>query len=494
MHIRFKHDGIAAMNERLFWMAPLLLIMACAVGWSSRAEALPVPESGFGDRGLALVEFEGGGDLGASAFDVLVQPDGRILVAGHTSTHETSGFDAAIVRLLPDGTLDPSFGNSGRRRLNIVSDSGAAVVKSMKLDSEGRIVVLGDICTDSFTCQTGQSWFFARLGPDGSFDQSFDFNGVRIVNLGATEFAESLVVQADGRLLGVGHANRSDEGGLSICALVVRLNANGSNDESFGNDGSTCLFTDGSPPVAGGFDALALEDGRILVTGPATHAGTVPEVNLDMAVFRLLPHGALDTDFGTDGWRFIAFDQGGSFFDSANAIIRDRTGRIVLAGFAESGAADDMAVARLFGDGTLDESFGVGGKALIRFDNDGEHDGVDRALALSILDDGRILLAGTATRLVSPLDFKEAAAVAVLKADGSLDDRFGNHGRWIQALGNSRDTADFSSLAMNGDLIYLAGTALVHQPDSSGRRVMMISALNQADAIFRDKFKLRDPE
>jgi uncharacterized delta-60 repeat protein len=480
-------------NERL--MALLLpLVMACAVGGSPEAEALPVPEPDFGDRGLALIEFESGGDFGASAFDVLVQPDGRILVAGHTSTHETSGFDAAIVRLLPDGTLDPSFGNNGRRRLNIVSVSGRAVVKSMKLDTEGRIVVLGDLCTNSTNCQTDQSWFFARLNPDGSFDQSFDFNGIRVVNLGATEFAEKLVLLPDGRLLGVGFAHRSDESGLSVCALVVRLNANGSNDGSFGNNGNTCLFTDGSPPVAGAFDALALEDGRILVAGAATHSGTVPEATLDMSLFRLLPDGGLDTEFGTDGWRFVNFDQGGNFLDLAHAMVRDQTGRIVLAGFAESGTSDDMAVARLFDDGTLDESFGVGGKALIRFDNDGEHDGADRALALSILDDGRILLAGTATRLASPLDFREAAAVAVLTADGRLDSRFGNQGRWTQELGNSRDTADFSSLAMNGDLIYLAGTALVHQPDSSGRRVMMISALNQADAIFRDKFKLRDPE
>src|SRR5439155_927583 len=156
---------------------------------------------------------------------------------------------------------------------------------------------------------------------------------------------------------------------------VARLTPGGQLDTSFDGDGRRTVGID--IPRAG--DDLATDvaidaQGRIVVGGYAEVDSTFfSGTDYDFAVVRLNANGSLDTSFSGDGKQTIAFNRGGAGFDVANALAIDSLGRIVLVGSAQrnsaiNGVADnDMAVARLNANGTIDSTFAVGGKTTISF-------------------------------------------------------------------------------------------------------------------------------
>lgn len=268
----------------------------------------PAPDPAFGTGGLALLGFDidTPGSFAAKHSDfasaTAVQADGKLLVGGNATTGpDDHGSDAALVRLLPDGQLDPGFGDGGRLLLGIRPSPGSARISDIAVQANGRIVLFGTLCAGNNSC-SNQNLFFARLDADCSFD----FNGTRVLDpSGFSESASGLIIQPDGKLLGTGGSVRVVDKEPRSCALLVRLNPDGFNntgfgDDDFGADGQTCLLPDGDIelPLAAGTDLALLADGRIVVAGVATHSGTTPPVNPDMAVFRLLADGQLDTSFG----------------------------------------------------------------------------------------------------------------------------------------------------------------------------------------------------
>jgi uncharacterized delta-60 repeat protein len=136
---------------------------------------------------------------------VALQPDGRIVLAGSAVT--PSGAVGAAIRLLPDGSYDPTFGSAG------VALFGDYTVNAIALDSSGRIVIAGVGATAG------------RLEPDGSVDHSFGDNGVAHAMLGANDAANGLAIDpSTGDILLAGVANPS--GRLELA--VVRLTAGAS--------------------------------------------------------------------------------------------------------------------------------------------------------------------------------------------------------------------------------------------------------------------------
>jgi uncharacterized delta-60 repeat protein len=182
--------------------------------------------------------------------------------------------------------------------------------------------------------------------------------------------------------------------------------ASGDLDPSFGTGGK--VTTD----LGGGFaDAYALaqqSDGKIVAVGHTTVA-----VGDDFALVRYRTDGSLDPGFGTGG--VVTTDFFG-VFDHANAVALQRDGRIVAAGSAFSGSLpghDDFALARYRTNGSLDPTFGTGGKVTTSI---GEF---NRAWAVAVQHDGRIVVAGYASG-----DF----ALARYDRNGALDPSFGTGG------------------------------------------------------------------
>jgi uncharacterized delta-60 repeat protein len=205
----------------------------------------------------------------------------------------------------------------------------------------------------------------ARLNPGGALDTTFGTGGRASIDFGGTEFGLAMARQANGRILVAG---RASPGG----AIVARLRANGALDPDFDGDGRVVLSDDGTATAV-----LVQPDRRILVAGNI--AGFAA-----MSVTRLLPNGSLDAAFGAGGTATVDF---GITDDFGNDAVLQADGKIVLAGYTP--ASGDVAVARLNGNGSLDASFGNGGKATVDFGGIATFGN-----AVALMPNGRIVVAG----------------------------------------------------------------------------------------------------
>lgn len=177
-------------------------------------------------------------------------------------------------------------------------------------------------------------------------------------------------------------------------------------------------------------------DGKALVAGFgvfATASGT------DFMLIRHLRDGGLDASFGTGGKVATGFNNGGRS-DEAQAVAVQPDGKILVAGSSDQGATGyDFAVARYNADGTLDATFGTGGRVVTSFGN-----GADKAYALLLQPDGKIVLAGDSAQGANGTDF----ALARYHADGSLDASFGNGGKVLTAIGSDGARETINGLAL----------------------------------------------
>jgi uncharacterized delta-60 repeat protein len=254
----------------------------------------------------------------------------------------------------------------------------------------------------------------------GELDQAFGEGGKVTTDLGRDEMATAVAVQNDGRIVVVG-ALWTKKNGVDFA--LVRYNYDGSRDSSFGLNGVAGLDFNGGYDFAHG---VAIQpDGKLVVAG---------EVDGAFAVARFNSDGSLDMSFGAEGTVTTKFFD---MSDPAFAVALQPDGKIVLGGYAFSSIGDslyDFALARYTSNGSLDASFGDGGKVVTDFAK-----GIDILYALAVQEDGKILAAGFAEsgeRSVSR-DF----AVARYNADGSLDSSFGADGRVTTDIFGERDEA-----------------------------------------------------
>jgi uncharacterized delta-60 repeat protein len=329
----------------------------------------------FGSGGRKTVNF-GGTDIPRA---VLVQPNGRIVVAGGGGP--ASSF--CVVRLrAANGTLDPTFGSGGKRRIDFGGDDEGAYGAALQAD--GKIVLAGD---------SHLTPAVARLKANGSLDTTFATGGKKTFSWGALGRATAALVAPNGKIVLAGFSG--PEGGNM---QVARLNANGKLDTTFGTAGIAAVDFGGDDFG----EAVARQaDGRILVAGRSSAAGAV--------VARLRATGVLDTDFGGDGR--VTLPGGGS----ASAVLVQPDRKIVVAGNASGSQA--MTVTRLKPDGSPDATFGTAGTATIDVGSL-----ADLAAGAALQADGRIVVAGYTQSA-------EDVAVVRLNANGSPDATFGANGR-----------------------------------------------------------------
>ncbi len=177
-------------------------------------------------------------------------------------------------------------------------------------------------------------------------------------------------------------------------------------------------------------------DGKAIVAGFGI---TTVASGTDFMLVRHLRDGGLDASFGTGGKVSTAFNNG-SRSDEAQAVAVQPDGKILVAGSSDQGASGyDFALARYNADGTLDTSFGSGGRVITSFGN-----GADKAYALLVQADGKIVLAGDSDQGASGSDF----ALARYNADGSLDAGFGNGGKVLTPIGSGSTRETVYGLAL----------------------------------------------
>jgi uncharacterized delta-60 repeat protein len=303
----------------------------------------------FGSGGKRVIDF---GTDDESVYGAALQPDGKIVLAGD------SRLQPAVVRLKANGAFDTSFDGDGRK---LFSWGAIGRVTAVVVAPNGKLLLGG------FSGPEGGNIQVARLKANGAFDPTFGTGGIATVDFGATEFGEAMARQADGRILVAG---RSSSGG----AVVARLRASGALDPDFGSGGRVTL------PGGGSLSAVLVQPDRNIVVAGNAGASTT------MTVTRLKPDGSLDTTFGSGGTAAVVF---GSLANPLGGAARQPDGRIVIAGYTQDG--EDVAVARLNANGSLDAGFGGAGKATVDFG------AATFGNAVALAPNGRIVVAGQKT-------------------------------------------------------------------------------------------------
>ena len=324
-------------------------------------------DQSFGADGRVVTALNGSGRA------AVVQSDGKILVAG--SIGIGAGSDFALVRYLPNGSLDPTFNGDGNNDGHIRTPIGAGedVAYAIALQPDGKIVLAG-------SAFNGSNFDFAaaRYHANGSLDTSFDGDGKTITPIGAgNDEGRAMIIQPDGRIVVAGyHSN-----GANTDFAVIRYNPDGTPDLSFSFDGVVT-----TPILAGNDEAttLALDGEKIVVAGFA-HNG----VNNDFALARYHADGSLDNSFDSDGK--LTTEIGAE--DAGRAVAMQADGKILVAGFSFASISSDYALVRYNRDGSLDSTHGTGGRAVVTFGAASADLGY--ALALDAL--GRAVVAGEAS-------------------------------------------------------------------------------------------------
>ena len=196
---------------------------------------------------------------------IVVQPDGKIIVAGNN--FRIGGVSYQLIRLNADGSLDASFS-----LLSINADRG---VEGLALQTDGRILIGG-----GFTFIGGvERRVVARLNLNGTLDTSFSI-GTPTTHGG---LAEAIAVQPDGKIVAGGLLFVTV--GATTFTNVVRLNSNGSPDTTFSVAGDSL----------DGVHAIVLQaDGKVFIAGDGSaNAGSRPPLS------RLNADGSLDSSFNT---------------------------------------------------------------------------------------------------------------------------------------------------------------------------------------------------
>jgi len=334
--------------------------------------------------------------------------------------------DAALVRYTATGTRDGGFGTNGIASANLFTMSLDA--RAVALGPTGKVHVAGTL-SDAHDVDAA----VARLTAGGAVD-GYGAAGVAAVALGATdEIANALVVLGDGSVVLAGRSVNLGTGSF----LLAKFNDGGQSAGTFGNGGRT-THTMG----IGYAEAFALAqqpDGKFVAAGYAV----VGAGNNDFALARYDANGYLDATFGTGGVVVTPF---GALSDVAQAVAVQPDGKIVAAGYTRIGSLFDIAVARYNADGSLDATFGTGGKAVIPASASN-----DQGAALALKRDGRILVAGFALAGAN-----ENIAVVRLTAAGALDTTFGTNGVATVDIAGGADRAWGMALQRNGKIL-LAG-------------------------------------
>jgi uncharacterized delta-60 repeat protein len=329
---------------------------------------------------------------------------------------------SAVAQAAP-GALDTTFGLGGETQ---VPFPGLARAGALALTPDGGSVVAGFDVVPGCGCN---EYALARFTADGVLDPTFGSGGTE--TLGTTaNIAGGVVVEPDERIVVTGTGN----GDTTVDFVTERLNPDGTVDTSFGT-GGTSTVDFGAKDEA--FAMAQQPDGKLVIVGATgTQDANGIYTAADFAITRLNADGSLDTSFGAGGKQTVDF--GG--VDEAEGVAVQPDGKIVVTGFG--GAGHDLVATRLNADGTVDTSFGTGGKTSINFG------GTESGGAMALQPDGKILIVG-ATDVSGASQF----AVARLTAGGALDPSFNGSGMLTLAYGPKAAAA--VAVQQNGKIVVL---------------------------------------
>ena len=318
------------------------------------------------------------------------------------------------------GSLDTCFGMGGEVITSppLATNLWFTQTQDMVIQSDGKIVMLATANDAANTFRNA----LVRFTADGSIDASFGTGGFAYITWSApvARIAGNLAIQVvNGEQRFV--VSGADDCPTGPCLRVERYTSSGTRDSTFGSGGTTIVKT------GWGGAALAIQsDQKVLAGG-------------EDSMVRLNANGKADTSFGKNG---IATTKSGISIKTLEVL---SNGKILAAGYIANGSTNDFAIARFNTNGTLDTTFGTGGKTSVDFVGKN-----DLATDLTVDAAGRILVCGEAMFADTvPAASGYDAALIRLNANGQLDTTFGIGGKTSLDIGGAQD--EFSSVSIQGD-------------------------------------------
>ncbi|MDX1912917.1 MAG: T9SS type A sorting domain-containing protein [Saprospiraceae bacterium] len=265
---------------------------------------------------------------------ILVQPDGKILITGR------SGGALKVVRLMPDGSYDTSFGNGGKANITVWSGFNAVAVIDIVLLPNGKIVILGilELNWDEIA--------MVRLRDTGTVDGSFGSFGIAKLHksfFGANSiFADKIKNMPDNTLMLTGNTYVNNE---EVCYLM-RYKINGQIDFEFGENGVRYIPNSGTHSMS---EIWVMPDSSLLILG------NIYDEHFKSALFKLKPDGTPDSTFAINGIGAMPYgDDSSSPYSGA----LQPDGKVVVFG----GRIDGVGfLGRFNADGSVDADFGDNG-------------------------------------------------------------------------------------------------------------------------------------
>ena len=290
----------------------------------------------FGADGDVSTDVRGGG-----ARAIAVQPNGRIVAAGHALVGRHDRF--AVVRYNTNGSLDRTFGHEGMVTTAIGSNAEAF---GIALQHDGRIVVVGT------SHGRHDKLAIARYRSNGRLDPTFSRDGVLRTAIGSSASASDVAVRR-GKITVAGEATVSGTAQF----VVARYLSGGALDRTFGGNGKvvTKCGTD-----AGAHTVLVQRNGKIVVAGFC-------EIRTDrrgylFGLVRYRRNGSLDPTFGKGGRVTTTF---GETDATAFGLVRQTGGKLVAIGRSGAiGGSWRFALSRYRLDGRRDAAFGANGRVV----------------------------------------------------------------------------------------------------------------------------------
>ncbi len=366
-------------------------------------------DNAFGTSGVAnFIVYDtvlGSGTLA----DIALQTDGKIIAVGGIPT------GGIVMRINSNGSVDNTFDGDGIKQFSSISGISIGYLYSIKIQSNGKIVVIGQAITSNY------DFAVIRINSDASLDLSFDGDGLKTIDYGSNDVPSKICLQADGKIIVTGYS--------SIDIKIARLNStDGSFDATFGVAGKQ------STPLGINYPDISSvkmqSDGKIIV-GTFSGSGTN-----SFCLLRYQSNGILDLSFNGTGIVITDFDNNPAIYDYLYDIEVLPDNKIIAVGATYNASTFTNAIAQYLPNGNLDVSFNGNGKLSIAGVG-----GSNTAFNAKIQNDGKVLLS------FYKLGYFTLARLHDLTNFNS------NNGKMITQIGTSNDQANAVAIRPNGKII-----------------------------------------
>ena len=407
------------------------------------------------NNGIYIVRYEKNGGSNASfsfnngsnyISDLQIQKDGKFLIAGSNNDN-----NFALVRLHGVSNF-----TSNQGKIYTQFNTNNDVANAIAMRAGGKPIVVGNV-TNAINPTSGTDFGIVAYNADGSLDYAFGSNAFVSISFDADDRANAVAVQTNDKILVAGKAANGSQYNL----VVVRYNANGTLDNTFGISGIATLEIDDFDTEA---MSIAMQtDGKIVVTGLSQDQFNG---NFYAILARFNTNGFLDNTFGTNG--VVDLPAGNGYVGKSVAIQSD--GKIVIACASQS-SVGNFVVIRCNANGSADNTFDTDGKVSTNV-------GTDNSFAKSLVlqSDGKIVVCGAAKE-----NSQNVFAMLRYTTNGSLDNSFDADGIVLTNFSPIHATANAVAIQPDGKIFLTGNTTITTNAD-------MVLARYSSDGVLDQSF------